>query len=110
MFSEGESLKLVAPAVGCISPTALTRVITQKLGLSPTERLSKSRSVTGVHDQCHNQIPKHSPRCTRYFPALRVNVAVCPDRPEYALRTLDAKRWTAHPKLVQLNRHLWTMI
>jgi AraC-like DNA-binding protein len=45
MLRQGESLKLVAPAVGYTSSTALTRVFTQKLELSPTEWLSKSRSV-----------------------------------------------------------------
>jgi AraC-like DNA-binding protein len=45
MLRQGESLKLVAPAVGYTSSTALTRVFKQKLELSPTEWLSKSRSV-----------------------------------------------------------------
>jgi AraC-like DNA-binding protein len=49
MLSKGESLKLIAPSVGYASATALTRVFTQKLGLSPTEWLFKSRSAGETH-------------------------------------------------------------
>jgi AraC-like DNA-binding protein len=45
MLRKGESLKLIAPSVGYTSSTALTRVFAQKLGLSHTEWLFKSRSV-----------------------------------------------------------------
>jgi AraC-like DNA-binding protein len=45
MLRKGESLKLIAPSVGYQSSTALTRVFKQRLGLSPTEWLVKSRSV-----------------------------------------------------------------
>jgi AraC-like DNA-binding protein len=45
MLRKGESLKLIAPAVGYKSSTALTRIFKQKLGLSPTEWLVENRSV-----------------------------------------------------------------
>jgi AraC-like DNA-binding protein len=45
MLRKGESLKLIAPSVGYQSSTALARVFKQRLGLSPTEWLVKSRSV-----------------------------------------------------------------
>jgi AraC-like DNA-binding protein len=45
MLRKGESLKLIAPAVGYESSTALTRIFKQKLGLSPTEWLVENRSV-----------------------------------------------------------------
>ena len=41
LLKSGKSLKLVAPAVGYLSPTAFTRVFTQRIGVSPTEWLSE---------------------------------------------------------------------
>jgi AraC-like DNA-binding protein len=43
LLRNGESLKWIAPSVGYASSTALTRVFTQKLGLSPTEWLLRYR-------------------------------------------------------------------
>ena len=37
----GKSLKLVAPAVGYMSPAAFTRVFSQRIGVSPTEWVSQ---------------------------------------------------------------------
>lgn len=42
LLKAGKSLKLVAPAVGYMSPTAFTRVFSQRIGASPTEWLSQS--------------------------------------------------------------------
>lgn len=39
LLKRGESLKIVAPQVGYSSPTALTRVFTQKVGVSPARWL-----------------------------------------------------------------------
>ncbi|PUA17806.1 AraC family transcriptional regulator [Glaciimonas sp. PCH181] len=41
MLKGGQSLKLVAPAVGYLSPTAFTRVFSQRIGASPTEWLAQ---------------------------------------------------------------------
>jgi transcriptional regulator GlxA family with amidase domain len=43
MLRRGNSLKLVATAVGYTNATALTRVFTQRLGMSPSEWLARSR-------------------------------------------------------------------
>jgi AraC-like DNA-binding protein len=43
MLRKGNSLKLIAPAVGYANATALTRVFTQRLGLPPSEWLARSR-------------------------------------------------------------------
>jgi AraC-like DNA-binding protein len=45
MLRKGNSLKLVATAVGYANATALTRVFTQRLGMSPSEWLAHSRMV-----------------------------------------------------------------
>jgi transcriptional regulator GlxA family with amidase domain len=44
MLRKGNSLKLIAAAVGYTNATALTRVFTQRLGTSPSESLSRSRT------------------------------------------------------------------
>ncbi|QRX84361.1 AraC family transcriptional regulator [Glaciimonas sp. PAMC28666] len=41
LLRAGQSLKLVAPAVGYMSPTAFTRVFSQRIGASPTEWLAQ---------------------------------------------------------------------
>ena len=46
MLRKGESVKLIAPAVGYESSTALTRIFKRKLGLSPTEWLVENWSVS----------------------------------------------------------------
>ena len=43
MLRKGNSLKLIASAVGYANATALTRVFTQRLGVSPSEWLARSR-------------------------------------------------------------------
>lgn len=43
MFRKGNSLKLIAAAVGYTNATALTRVFTQRLGMSPSEWLARSQ-------------------------------------------------------------------
>ena len=43
MLRTGEPLKLIAPAVGYESSTALSRIFTQSMGLSPTEWLARRR-------------------------------------------------------------------
>jgi transcriptional regulator GlxA family with amidase domain len=45
MLRKGNSLKLIASAVGYANGTALTRVFTQRLGMSPFEWLARSQSV-----------------------------------------------------------------
>jgi AraC-like DNA-binding protein len=40
MLRKGKSLKLIAPAVGYANATALTRIFTQRLGISPSEWLA----------------------------------------------------------------------
>jgi AraC-like DNA-binding protein len=45
MLRKGETLKLVAPSVGYASSTALTRVFSQRVGLSPAEWRLGSRSA-----------------------------------------------------------------
>jgi AraC-like DNA-binding protein len=44
MLRKGNSLKLIATAVGYTNATALTRVFTQRLGMSPSEWLARSRT------------------------------------------------------------------
>jgi AraC-like DNA-binding protein len=41
MLRKGNSLKLIAPAVGYANSTSLTRVFTERLGMSPTEWLTQ---------------------------------------------------------------------
>ena len=48
MLRKGNSLKLIASAVGYANATALTRVFTQRLGMSPSEWLVRSREVEPV--------------------------------------------------------------
>jgi AraC-like DNA-binding protein len=43
MLRKGNSLKLIAAAVGYTNATALTRVFTQRLGISPSEWLARSQ-------------------------------------------------------------------
>jgi transcriptional regulator GlxA family with amidase domain len=43
MLRKGNSLKLIATAVGYTNATALTRVFTQRIGTSPTEWLARSQ-------------------------------------------------------------------
>lgn len=43
MLRKGNSLKLTASAVGYVNATALTRVFTQRLGMSPSEWLARSQ-------------------------------------------------------------------
>src|SRR5258708_4171313 len=43
MLRKGNSLKLIAPAVGYANATALTRVFTQRVGMSPSEWLARSQ-------------------------------------------------------------------
>jgi AraC-like DNA-binding protein len=45
LLRQGRSLKIVAPAVGYISSTALTRVFRQRLGLSPTDWIAHDRQT-----------------------------------------------------------------
>src|ERR1700761_3510184 len=44
MLRKGNSLKLIAPAVGYANATALTRVFTQRLGVSPSEWAARSQA------------------------------------------------------------------
>ena len=46
MLRKGNSLKLIAPAVGYANATALSRVFTQRLGLPPSEWLGRSQIQT----------------------------------------------------------------
>lgn len=43
MLRKGDSLKLIASAVGYANATALTRVFTQRVGMSPSEWLAHSQ-------------------------------------------------------------------
>lgn len=43
MLRKGNSLKLIAPTVGYANSTSLTRVFTERLGMSPTEWLAQSQ-------------------------------------------------------------------
>ncbi|HVJ07840.1 MAG TPA: AraC family transcriptional regulator [Acidisarcina sp.] len=43
MLRKGNSLKLIASAVGYTNATALTRVFTQRIGISPSEWLARNR-------------------------------------------------------------------
>ncbi|KAF3996836.1 AraC family transcriptional regulator [Glaciimonas immobilis] len=45
LLKGGQSLKFVAPAVGYMSPTAFTRVFSQRIGASPTEWLAQSANA-----------------------------------------------------------------
>jgi AraC-like DNA-binding protein len=47
MLRKGNSLKLIASAVGYANATALTRVFTQRVGMSPSEWLARSRVHIG---------------------------------------------------------------
>jgi len=42
MLRKGNSLKLIATAVGYANATALTRVFSQRIGMSPSEWLARS--------------------------------------------------------------------
>jgi len=42
LLKRGKALKIVAPSVGYSSPAALARVFSQRLGISPTEWLSRN--------------------------------------------------------------------
>src|ERR1700738_1169693 len=44
LLQKGDPLKLIAPAVDYTHATALTRIFTQRTGVSPTEWLSRHRS------------------------------------------------------------------
>jgi AraC-like DNA-binding protein len=45
MLRKGNSLKLIASAVGYANATALTRVFTQRVGMSPSEWLARSQGL-----------------------------------------------------------------
>lgn len=45
LLKRGEPLKIVAPAVGFLSSTALSRAFSHRIGLSPTEWLSRDRAA-----------------------------------------------------------------
>jgi AraC-like DNA-binding protein len=45
LLKRGEPLKIVAPSVGYASSTALTRVFSQRIGLSPTRWMARNRDV-----------------------------------------------------------------
>jgi transcriptional regulator GlxA family with amidase domain len=44
MLRKGNSLKLIAPTVGYANATALSRVFTQRLGVSPSEWVARSQA------------------------------------------------------------------
>jgi transcriptional regulator GlxA family with amidase domain len=48
MLRKGNSLKLIAAAVGYTNATALTRVFTQRLGMSPSDWLARSKPEPSV--------------------------------------------------------------
>jgi AraC-like DNA-binding protein len=48
MLRKGNSLKLIAAAVGYANATALTRVFTQRLGVSPSDWLARSKPEPSV--------------------------------------------------------------
>lgn len=48
MLRKGESLKVIAPAVGYMNSAALSRVFVQRLGLSPSEWLSRGSGVEAL--------------------------------------------------------------
>ncbi len=48
MLRKGNSLKLIATAVGYTNATALTRVFTQRLGMSPSDWLARSKPEPSV--------------------------------------------------------------
>jgi AraC-like DNA-binding protein len=43
LLRKGKPLKIVAPSVGYASSTALTRVFSQRVGVSPTEEMTQNR-------------------------------------------------------------------
>jgi transcriptional regulator GlxA family with amidase domain len=51
MLRKGNSLKLIATAVGYTNATALTRVFTQRLGMSPSDWLARSKPGPSVKTQ-----------------------------------------------------------
>jgi AraC-like DNA-binding protein len=51
MLRKGSSLKLIATAVGYTNATALTRVFTQRLGVSPSDWLARNKPGTSVKTQ-----------------------------------------------------------
>jgi AraC-like DNA-binding protein len=55
MLRKGNSLKLIAAAVGYTNATALTRVFTKRLGMSPSDWLSRSRPQPSVKPQTSSQ-------------------------------------------------------
>jgi len=48
LLKQGKPLKIVAPSVGYASSTALTRVFSQRIGLSPTEWLAQNLAATSL--------------------------------------------------------------
>jgi transcriptional regulator GlxA family with amidase domain len=48
MLRKGSSLKLIAATVGYANATALTRVFTKRLGISPSDWLASQRKLTDV--------------------------------------------------------------
>jgi AraC-like DNA-binding protein len=44
LLKRGESLKIIAPSVGYASSTALTRVFSQRIGLSPTRWMARNQA------------------------------------------------------------------
>jgi transcriptional regulator GlxA family with amidase domain len=57
MLRKGNSLKLIATAVGYTNATALTRVFTQRLGMSPSEWLARSRTPRNPLAPLNDVIP-----------------------------------------------------
>jgi len=62
MLRKGNSLKLIATAVGYTNATALTRVFTQRLGMSPSDWLARSKPAPSVKSQLSSEFaqPPHT--------------------------------------------------
>jgi AraC-like DNA-binding protein len=60
MLRKGNSLKLIATAVGYTNATALTRVFTQRLGVSPSDWLARSRPGPSVKPQSSSESARPS--------------------------------------------------
>jgi AraC-like DNA-binding protein len=62
MLRKGKSLKLIAPAVGYANATALTRVFTQRLGVSPSEWLARNQAqlTNKIEERPDNAAPESS--------------------------------------------------
>jgi len=103
MLRKGNSLKLIATAVAYANATALTRVFTQRLGLSPSKWLARSRGTQERSNMCE-PFCEQSIRIRRTHCGSATGLPYAPGQltvpslPRRAISALSRLRTTATPR------------